>query len=57
MKADMVHFCTGCSTCQIVGKPNQVVPPAPLQPIPVIGEPFKHVIVDCVGPFAQNKVW
>lgn len=27
------------------GKPNQKVPPAPLCPISVVGEPFKHIIV------------
>lgn len=38
-----------------MGKPNQVVPPAPLCPIPVLGEPFQHVIVDCVGPLPKAK--
>ncbi|CAM4523472.1 unnamed protein product [Leuciscus chuanchicus] len=43
-------------TCQIVGKPNQVVPPAPLHPIPAVGEPFEHVIVDCIGPLPRTKL-
>lgn len=54
MKADVVCFCNSCITCQIVGKPNQVVPPAPLQPVPAIGEPFEHVIVDLCWPIAQK---
>lgn len=54
LKTD-VNFCKTCSTCQVVGKPNQVVPPAPLHPIPAIGEPFEHVIVDCVGPLPRTK--
>ncbi|XDV48358.1 hypothetical protein PO909_017780 [Leuciscus waleckii] len=44
-----------CRTCQVVGKPNQPVPPAPLQPIPVVGEPFEHVMVDCVGQLPKTK--
>ncbi len=55
MKADVSHFCKTCHTCQLVGKSNQVVPPAPLHPIPAVGEPFEHVIVDCVGPLPQTK--
>ncbi len=30
---------------QQIGNPNQVIPPAPLVPIPAIGEPFEHVII------------
>lgn len=55
LKADVVGFCKTCSTCQSVGKPNQVVPPAPLRPVPAVGEPFDHVIVDCVGPLPKTK--
>ena len=39
----------------MVGKPNQVVPPFPLHPIPAMGEPFEHVIIDCVGPLPRTK--
>lgn len=38
-----------------MGKSNQVIPPAPLLPIPVIGEPFEHIIIDCVGPLPKTK--
>ena len=38
-----------------MGKPNQPVPPAPLHPIPVLGEPFERVLVDCVGPLPKTK--
>lgn len=55
MRSDVTSYCKTCPTCQIVGKPNQFVPPAPLQPIPVKGEPFEHVLVDCVGPLPRNK--
>lgn len=49
------HYSSTCRTCQIVGKPNEVVPPAPLHPIPDFGEPFEHVIVDCVGLLPRSK--
>ena len=39
----------------MVGKPNQTLPKAPLQPIPAFEEPFSRVIVDCVGPLPKTK--
>ena len=38
-----------------MGKPNQKVPVAPLQPIPAVEEPFSRVIVDCVSPLLKSK--
>ena len=46
---DVSEFCKSCHVYQMVGKPNQVIPPAPLQPIPAFEEPFSRVLVDCVG--------
>ncbi len=43
MKSDVVKFCKSCHPCQLAGKPNQVIPPAPLKPIPVLGEPFERI--------------
>uniref|UniRef100_A0A3B3I2A9 Gypsy retrotransposon integrase-like protein 1 n=1 Tax=Oryzias latipes TaxID=8090 RepID=A0A3B3I2A9_ORYLA len=55
LKSDVIHYCRTCHICQLAGKPNQVVPPAPLVPIPVHEEPFERVIVDCVGPLPKAK--
>lgn len=55
LKTDVTRFCRTCRVCQITGKPNQVIPCAPLVPIPAVGEPFEHVIVDCVGPLPKSK--
>lgn len=55
LKKEVVQYCHTCYTCQLAEKANQVIPPAPLVPIPVIGEPFEHVIVDCVGPLPKTK--
>ena len=55
LKRDVSAYCRTCHTCQVTGKPNQVIPPAPLRPIPVMGEPFEHVLVDCVGPLPKSK--
>uniref|UniRef100_A0AAZ1Y236 Integrase catalytic domain-containing protein n=1 Tax=Oreochromis aureus TaxID=47969 RepID=A0AAZ1Y236_OREAU len=52
---DVALYCRSCHVCQVSGKPSQVIPPAPLHPIPAIGEPFEHVIVDCVGPLPKTK--
>jgi len=41
--------------CQVVCKPNQQIPVAPLKSIPACGEPFCNVIIDCVGPLPKTK--
>ena len=55
LKKDVSMFCRTCHVCQMTGKPNQVISPAPLHPIPVMGEPFEHILVDCVGPLPKSK--
>jgi transposase InsO family protein len=39
----------------MVGKRNQKIPCAPLQPIPAFEEPFSRVLVDCVGPLPKTR--
>ena len=34
LKSDVSQHCKSCHTCQMVGKPNQTIPKAQLQPIP-----------------------
>ena len=36
MRHDVAKFCQSCHTSQMVGKPNQKIPKACLQPIPAI---------------------
>nr|XP_046272302.1 uncharacterized protein LOC124073826 [Scatophagus argus] len=55
LKRDVSQYCHSCHTCQLVGKPNQVIPQAPLHPIPVMGEPFERLLIDCVGPLPKSK--
>lgn len=55
LKQDVVKLCCTCHVCQCVGKSNQVIHFTPLHPVPVIGEPFEGVIVDCVGPLPKMK--
>ena len=52
---NVVKFCRSCHTCQVVGKPNQKPPVAPLKPIPMVEEPFSRVLVDCVGPLPKTR--
>ena len=42
LKKDVTQFCKSCQVCQMVGKPNQTIPAAPLQPIPICGEPWSN---------------
>ena len=55
LRKDVVEFCKSCHACQMVGKPNQSIPKAPLQPIPAVQEPFSRIIVDCVGPLPKTR--
>jgi hypothetical protein len=55
IKSDVCKFCRSCHTCQMVGKPNQKIPKAHLQPIPAFDEPFSRIMVDCVGPLPKTK--
>uniref|UniRef100_A0A3P9JAN5 Gypsy retrotransposon integrase-like protein 1 n=1 Tax=Oryzias latipes TaxID=8090 RepID=A0A3P9JAN5_ORYLA len=55
LRSDVADYCRSCYTCQLVGKPNQPIPQAPLKPIPVLGEPFERVLLDCVGPLPKTK--
>ncbi|XP_068225764.1 uncharacterized protein [Palaemon carinicauda] len=40
MRKDIKEFIASCHHCQITGKPNEKIPPAPLQSIPVPKSPF-----------------
>lgn len=42
LKSDVTAFCRSCHSCQLAGKLNQIVPVAPLKPIPIVGEPFEY---------------
>ena len=55
IKKDVQQFCQSCHVCQLVGKPNQKVPVAPLQAIPAVEEPFSRAVVDCVSPLPKTK--
>uniref|UniRef100_A0A3B3T130 Gypsy retrotransposon integrase-like protein 1 n=1 Tax=Paramormyrops kingsleyae TaxID=1676925 RepID=A0A3B3T130_9TELE len=55
VNSDVKNYCKTCHVCQAVGKPNQIIAPAPLRPILVFGEPFEHVIMDCVGPLPKTR--
>ena len=55
LKSDVSQHCKSCHTCQMVGKPNQTIAKAHLQPIHVSDEPFSRIIFDCVGPLPKTK--
>uniref|UniRef100_A0A8C1I8K6 Gypsy retrotransposon integrase-like protein 1 n=1 Tax=Cyprinus carpio TaxID=7962 RepID=A0A8C1I8K6_CYPCA len=55
LKKDVSQYIKTCHTCQLTGKPNQKIKPAPLFPIPAVSPPFEHLIIDCVGPLPRSK--
>ena len=44
LKSDVSKYCKTCHTCQMVGKSNQTIPKAQLQPIPAFDEPFSRIL-------------
>ncbi|XP_063963929.1 uncharacterized protein LOC135156194 [Lytechinus pictus] len=55
LQKDVANYCRNCHVCQVVGKPNQKIPVAPLKPVPAFDEPFARIIIDCVGPLPRTK--
>ncbi|XP_068213400.1 uncharacterized protein [Palaemon carinicauda] len=55
MRRDVKRHVLSCKVCQLVGKPNQKIPKALLIPIPSVGEPFREVIIDVVGPLPRTR--
>ena len=55
LRKDVYEYCRSCHVCQMVGKPNETIPVAPLKPIPICSEPFSKIIIDCVGPLPKTK--
>lgn len=55
LRKDVAAYIKTCHVCQMTGKPNQVIKPAPLQPIPVEADPFDHLQLDCVGHLPTSK--
>ncbi|XP_066969216.1 uncharacterized protein [Macrobrachium rosenbergii] len=55
MRRKVKRHVLSCKVCQVVGKPNQKIPKSPLIPIPSVGEPFKEVVIDVVGPLPRTR--
>jgi len=55
MFRDTSEYVRTCHVCQMVGKPNQVIPPAPLKLIPITGPAFSKVLIDIVGPLPKTS--
>ncbi len=55
LRRSVAEFVKTCYGCQMVGKPNQNVKPAPLKPVPAFDEPFSRMIIDCIGPMPKTK--
>ena len=54
LREDVRRFCRSCSVCQkMVVKGRQGK--APMQRMPIIGEPFRRVAVDLVGPITPSS--
>ena len=55
LKRDVAEYIKTCHVCQLAGKPNQVIKPAPLLPVAAVGQPFEHLIIVCVGLLPRSR--
>ena len=55
LKSGVSQHCKYCHTCQMVGKFNQTIQKAYLQPIPTFDENFSRIIIDCAGPLPKQS--
>ncbi|KAL0156516.1 hypothetical protein M9458_047762, partial [Cirrhinus mrigala] len=53
MYTDVLTYCQSCPVCQKTSAVCQGR--APLQPLPIITEPFKRIAMDIVGPLERSK--
>lgn len=49
---DTQEYCKSCDACQRTGKRN---PRAPLVSMPIIGEPFRRIAMDFIGPLPRTS--
>ena len=56
MKGDVVECYRMCHICQMVVKPNKLIPVVLVKPIPACGEPFSEVIIDCIGSISKTTL-
>ena len=50
---DVAEWCKTCPKCQLVKKTPQSK--VPLQPMPIVSEPFEILAFDIVGPFERSR--
>ena len=55
MFADVSKHCVSYHVCQVVVKPNQLIPSYPLQKVPIVGEAFSKVLIDVVGSLPKMR--
>ena len=55
MYSHLRDYIKRCHICQVMGKPNQVIPKSPLKPIKVVHNPFEYIVIDIVGPLPKTK--
>ena len=49
---DVKQYCQTCEECQIQGGQRAKVP---MTPLPIIGEPFRRISMDIVGPLPRTR--
>ena len=50
--ADVTEYCRTCEECQ---RHSPRPPKSPMIPMPIIGEPFKRIAMDIVGPLPKTS--
>jgi hypothetical protein len=51
---EVKDFCATCPQCQLVAR-KLVMDRAPLNPVPVVSEPFRKIAIDLIGELPKTK--
>ena len=51
---EVKDFCATCPQCQLVAR-KSIMSRAPLNPVPIVSEPFKKIAIDLIGELPKTK--
>ena len=55
MAGKVASYIRRCHTCQVIGKPNQVISVVSLKPISAVDPPFTRLMIDVVDPLPPTS--
>ena len=56
LRKDVAEYCRSSHACQMVEKPSQTIPKAPLQPLEAVQEPFRQILLIALGCYQGRSL-